>query len=85
VAEDHQPGYSFSISPGFNKYNEASARLARDPSRWAGNVAHMVASGEPWQLITTFNEWMEGTSVEDAIEWASDSGQGVYLDTLHSS
>ena len=85
VAEDHQPGYSFSISPGFNKYNESSPRLTRDPVRWATDVAYMVASNEPWQLITTFNEWMEGTSVEDATEWASASGQGVYLDTLHSS
>jgi len=85
VAEDHQRGYSFSISPGFNKYNEASPRLARDPVRWATDVAAMVASNEPWQLITTFNEWMEGTSVEDAVEWASPSGQGVYLDTLHNN
>jgi hypothetical protein len=85
VAEDHQSGYSFSISPGFNKYDEASPRLARDPARWATDVARMVASNEPWQLITTFNEWMEGTSVEDATEWASASGQGVYLDTLHNN
>ena len=83
VAEDHQAGYSFTISPGFNKYNEASARLARDPARWQQNVADMVASKEPWQLITTFNEWMEGTSVENAMEWTSASGQGVYLDILH--
>jgi hypothetical protein len=84
VAEDRQPGYSFSISPGFNKYNEASPRLVRDPARWATNVADMVNSHEPWQLITTFNEWMEGTSVEDATEWDSSSGQGSYLDALHN-
>ena len=83
VAADHQSGHSYSISPGFYKYNEASPRLVRDAARWQQNVAAMVASHEPWQLITTFNEWLEGSSVEDASEWQSASGQGVYLDTLH--
>lgn len=83
IAADHQAGYSYSISPGFNKFSEASPRLARDPNRWRQNVADMMASNEPWQLITTFNEWMEGSSVENALEWASSSGQGAYLDILH--
>ena len=26
----------------------------------------MVASNAPWQLVTTFNEWGEGTAVESA-------------------
>lgn len=85
VAEDHQSGYSFSISPGFNKYDEATPRLVRDPVRWAQNVTDMVNSHEPWQLITTFNEWMEGTSIESATEWQSASGQGVYMDALHAT
>jgi hypothetical protein len=84
VAEDHQAGFSFSISPGFNKYNESAPRLVRDPVRWAQNIADMVNSHEPWQLITTFNEWMEGTSIESATEWQSASGQGVYIDALHN-
>ena len=83
VAADHQSGYSYSISPGFYKYSEASPRLARDAARWQQNVTAMVASGEPWQLITTFNEWLEGSSVENASEWQSASGEGVYLDILH--
>jgi hypothetical protein len=37
----------------------------------------MVASGEPWQLITTFDEWGEGTSIEPASEWGM-----AYLDAL---
>ena len=45
----------------------------------------MVASGEPWQLVTTFNEWGEGTSVESAVEWASASGYGQYMDVLHNN
>ena len=77
VAEDHQTGFSFSISPGFWRPDEATPRLARDLSRWRTNVADMIASGEPWQLVTTWNEWGEGTSVEPAIEWGS-----AYLDVL---
>jgi hypothetical protein len=44
----------------------------------------MVASGEPWQFVTTFNEWGEGTAVEGATEWATASGHGAYLDALHN-
>jgi hypothetical protein len=84
VATDSQVGLSYSISPGFYKANEAGPRLVRDPSRWYSNVQAMVASGASWQLVTTFSEWGEGTSVESATEWASPSGYGVYLDALHS-
>jgi hypothetical protein len=42
----------------------------------------MVASNAPWQLVTTFNEWGEGSAVEPASEWASPSGAGIYLDEL---
>jgi hypothetical protein len=45
----------------------------------------MVSSNEPWQLVTTFNEWGEGTSVESALEWSSSSGFGQYLDVLHDN
>jgi hypothetical protein len=43
----------------------------------------MIASRAPFQLITTFNEWGEGTAVESAQEWATSSGFGAYLDALH--
>ncbi len=84
-AADSQSGYSYAISPAFDKANEASARLGRDLVRWAQNVRDMVASGAPFQLVTTFNEWGEGTSVESATEWASASGYGAYLDVLHGN
>lgn len=77
VREDHQQGFSFSISPGYWKANETSPRLARDPAGWAQAVADMKASGEPWQLVTTFNEWGEGTAVEPAKEWGT-----TFLDIL---
>ncbi len=84
TATDERRGYSFSVSPGFWKANESAPRLARDRTRWKRDVQKMAASGEPWQLVTTFNEWGEGTAIEAATEWASRSGYGTYLDTLHS-
>jgi hypothetical protein len=84
-AEDSQPGHAFTISPGFYKASEASPRLARSPTAWTQDIADMVASNAPLQLITTFDEWGEGTSVESAAEWASPSGYGTYLDALHAN
>jgi hypothetical protein len=43
----------------------------------------MLTSNARFQLVTTFNEWGEGTAVESALEWASPSGFGAYLDVLH--
>ncbi len=75
---------SFTISPGFwLKGNPV--RLARDITRWKQSVQAMVASAANWQLVTTFSEWGEGTSVEPALEWASLSGYGTYLDALHTN
>lgn len=86
VAEDRQKGHSFSISPGYWKYDTSTPLLTRDLTRWTTNVKDMVASGEPWQLITTFNEWGEGTSVEDALAWHNPStGESQYLDVLHNN
>jgi hypothetical protein len=83
-AEDEQRPYSFSISPGFFKATEASPRLARDPTAWQKAVKDMVASRARFQLVTTFNEWGEGTAVESARQWQSGSGYGTYLDALHN-
>ena len=84
VAADSQKGFSYAIAPGFWKKGDA-VRLARDLNRWNQNVRDMVASGAPWQLVTTFNEWGEGTSVESAKEWETGSGYGAYLDALHNN
>jgi hypothetical protein len=81
---EHVAGNSYSISPGFYKADEPASRLARDGVRWGQNVSDMVASGEPWQLITTFNEWGEGTAVESSSEWAACATcPGMYLNYLH--
>jgi hypothetical protein len=79
-----QGTHSYSISPGF-WLKGRSVSLARDLSRWNMNIRDMVASGANFQLITTFNEWGEGTIVEAATEWASASGYGNYLDALHNN
>jgi hypothetical protein len=71
------------VSPGFDEPSEPAVRLARDLTRWREDVAAMIASGARWQLVLTFNEWPEGTSVESAREWATPSGFGAYLDVLH--
>jgi hypothetical protein len=84
-AADSRPGESYSVSPGFYKADEPAPRLARDLGRFQQDVRNMVASGAPFQLVTTFNEWGEGTAVESADEWASSSGYGAYLDALHSN
>jgi hypothetical protein len=84
-ADDSQAGFSYTISPGFWKATESSPRLARSVVRWTQSVRNMVASGAPFQLITTFNEWGEGTAVESATQWATSSGVGRYLDVLHAN
>jgi hypothetical protein len=81
-AADSQSHYSYTISPGFWKVGE-DPRLDRNLSTWRQNINDMVASAADFQLITTFNEWGEGTAVESADEWASSSGYGAYLDALH--
>jgi hypothetical protein len=80
---DRQPGRSFSVSPGFWLAGAAAPRLARDVARFRAGLRTMVAARDPWQLVTTFNEWGEGTATEPAWEWASRSGYGAYLDALH--
>lgn len=77
-------GYSFVISPGFWRADETTARLERDTARWYKNVREMRASEEPWQLVTTFNEWGEGTAIERCFDWQSQTKFGIYLDALQS-
>jgi hypothetical protein len=85
VAEHSVAGNSFSISPGFNKASESAPRLSRDLNRWYAEIQQMVASGAPFQLITTFNEWGEGTAVEPATDWAAGGQFGAYLQALHDN
>jgi glycosyl transferase family WbsX len=80
VRESHIAGFSYSISPGFYKATEHSPRLPRSVSAWTASAKRMVASRENWQLVTTFNEWGEGTAIEPAREWGN-----AYLDGLQTA
>lgn len=76
---------AYTISPGFWNATAATARLERDPARWQTQIAAMKASKAHFQLITSFNEWGEGTSVESGTDWKTPSGFGAYLDALHDN
>ena len=44
----------------------------------------MATSQSQFQFVISFNEWGEGTAIESAVQWASPSGYGRYLDVLHA-
>lgn len=80
----HNEGHSFILSPGFWRADTdvpLVPRVGRDT--WCNNARRMVESGEPYQLIVSFNEAGEGTMIEPSPDWESDSGFGYYLDCLH--
>ncbi len=79
VPTDSQGTHSYSISAGFWKVGE-SPRLVRDLTRFNQNIQSMIASNANFQLISTFNEWGEGTNIEPATEFGTD-----YLDALHNN
>jgi hypothetical protein len=74
---------SFTVSPGYWKagttYGTAPF-LARDRTRWQGNIAAMNGSGAKWQLITTYNEWGEGTAIESSSACLGTVPAGTYCD-----
>jgi acid phosphatase type 7 len=80
--EAHVPGSSFAISPG-----SGSTRSAID---WDKAIEDMLASGEPLQLINSWNQWDQGSAVEPSTSWVHSSClspvrpcTGVYLNRLH--
>jgi Glycosyl hydrolase family 99 len=80
----HNPGHSFVVSPGFWKADTSIPALPRiGKDNFCHNTRRMVDSGEPYQLVVSFNEAGEGTMIEPSPEWESDSGYGDYLDCLH--
>ena len=74
---------SSSVSPGYWQYNEPRPRLPRSVWEFDKAVRAMKATRARWQLVTTFNEWGEGTSIESSADWVSASGHGKYADVLH--
>lgn len=61
VAESHVPGSSYAISPG------SASRLSVPD--WDTAIENMFDSHEPLQLVTTWNQWDEGSAVESATSW----------------
>ena len=76
---------SINISPGFKHADPGKTTFLERAGEelWTDLVRQMVGSEVNWQLITSYNEWGEGTSVESALEWQTESGYGMYLDVLH--
>jgi hypothetical protein len=76
------PGFSETVSPGFWKFSEAVPRLPHDVTRFRAALADQVSSGERWQLITSWNEWGEGSGVEPTQQFGAkyvDAIASIYL------
>jgi hypothetical protein len=82
AGRDFQAGRSASVSAGFAVAGQP-VKLPRDPQRFRTDVSAMAAGKAPLQLISSYNDWVHGTAVESAVQWASPSGRGAYLDVLH--
>ncbi len=80
VSFDQQGQHAVSISPGYWKKGDAAPLLARDLTRWDQDIRSMVAANPDFQLITTWNEWGEGTFVESSVEFGR-----TYLNALHNN
>jgi hypothetical protein len=75
---------SYSVSPGFWHKGSAS-QLARSVSAFSAAVQVMKASNKQFELVTTWNEWVDGSNIESATQWASPDGYGQYVDVLHNA
>ena len=71
--------WSVNVAPGFFKFDESAPRLARDLATFKSVLAQQVKSGAQWQLVTSWNEWGEGTGVEPTVQF----GQ-AYTDAMAS-
>jgi hypothetical protein len=73
----NQSPFSFSVSPGFWYDGGGEApRLGRDLADFRSAVSQMVAADATWKLVTTWNEWGEGSAVEPGEQVAFNSSTG---------
>lgn len=77
---------SYVITPGFYHFDDTGTPGSDKPfldrrtdSNWRLRIRNQIASGKFWQLITTYNEFAEGTQVEATEEFDSDN---LYLRAL---
>lgn len=80
---EHHPPYSTCISPGWWRPDQPAPKLARDLTRWYQNIRSMSSGNSLFQLVCSFNEWGEGSSIEPATEWDDGSPYGTYMEALH--
>lgn len=74
---------TLTIRPGFWRCSSPTPGQQRSLSAWQANVNYANSRHAAYfQLITSWNEWLEMSSVEPAVEWYSPSGLGHYLDIL---
>lgn len=76
--------FAYSISPGFYFAKDSRPARRRSVRSWTRMVRRMVDSPAQFHFVISYNEWGEGTAIESAVEWASRSGYGRYLDVLHA-
>ncbi|MEO6501361.1 MAG: DNRLRE domain-containing protein [Jatrophihabitantaceae bacterium] len=72
--------WSSNVSPGFWKFDETAPRLSRDLTAFKAALAAQVKSGAQWQLMTSWNEWGEGTGVESTVQFSQ-----AYTDAMASA
>ena len=84
LIKSDQRKHSFLVCPGFKMADGSREKewQHRNPAEWRKAIRRMVNSGADFQVITSFNEWGEGTAIENAKQWNSASGYGTYLDIL---
>ena len=75
---------AYAISPGFYFAKDSRPARKRHLWTWRRAVQRMTRSPAQFHYVISYNEWGEGTAVESAIQWASPSGYGKYLDVLHA-
>ncbi len=72
--------WSVNVAPGFWRFDEAAPRLARNLAAFKAALAEQVKSGVQWQLMTSWNEWGEGTGVEPTVQFSQ-----AYTDAMASA
>jgi single-stranded DNA-binding protein len=72
--------WSVNVAPGFWRFDEAAPRLARNLATFKAALAEQVKSGAQWQLMTSWNEWGEGTGVESTVQFSQ-----AYTDAMASA
>lgn len=66
----HLP-YSYAISPEYWLANDPTPQRSRDLTQWKSDAVAMQASAARWHIITSFNDYEEGTAIEETNEYGN--------------